>query len=137
MATRVAGWLLRPEDRDRLMAVFPPAYPRSVAHHVTLKAGVRPGFPPRETDGFVVGAADDGAGVQALVVEIGGTTRRRDGSVHHIKPAAGIGPGAAHGLLSAFGGDETGPPSSVRASCVGDREGPFGSADGFTLQPSS
>ena len=85
MATRVAGWLLHPEDRDRLMAVFPPAYPRVVAHHVTLRAGVRPGFPPpRETEGFVVGGADDGAGVQALVVEIGGATRRPDGSTYHI-----------------------------------------------------
>jgi hypothetical protein len=32
----------------------------------------------------VVGVADDGAGVQALVVEIGGTTRRPDGSAYHI-----------------------------------------------------
>ncbi len=84
-AMRVAGWLLLPEHRDRLLAVFPPAYPRVVAHHVTLKAGVRPGFPlPRETEGFVVGVADDGAGVQALVVEIGGTKRRPDGSTYHI-----------------------------------------------------
>ena len=45
MAMRVAGWLLHLEDRDRLLALFPPAYPRVVAHHVTLKAGVRPDFP--------------------------------------------------------------------------------------------
>ena len=32
----------------------------------------------------MVGVADDGAGVQALVVEIGGTTRRPDGSIYHI-----------------------------------------------------
>jgi hypothetical protein len=31
-----------------------------------------------------VGVADDGAGVQALVVEIGGTARRPDGSTYHI-----------------------------------------------------
>ena len=87
MATRVAGWLLHPEDRDKLLAAFPPAYPKVIAHHVTLKAGagVRPDYPlPRDTQGFVVGAADDGAGVQALVVEIGGTTRRPDGSTYHI-----------------------------------------------------
>jgi hypothetical protein len=84
-AMRVAGWLLHPEDRDRLLAAFPPAYPRVVAHHVTLKAGVRPDFPlPGDTEGFVVGVADDGAGVQALVVEIGGTTRRPDGSTYHV-----------------------------------------------------
>src|SRR5829696_5111883 len=85
MSERVAGWLLHPEDRNRLMAVFPPAYPKVVAHHVTLRAGVPPDFPlPTETEGFVVGAADDGAGVQALVVEIGGSTRRPDGSTYHI-----------------------------------------------------
>jgi hypothetical protein len=85
MEKRVAGWLLHPEDRDRLMAIFPPAYPEVVAHHVTLTSRVQPDFPlPSETEGFVVGVADDGAGVQALVVEIGGTTRRPDGSTYHI-----------------------------------------------------
>ena len=85
MAEHVAGWLLHPEDRDRLMAVFPPAYPRVVAHHVTLKAGVRLDFPlPGDTEGSVVGVADDGAGVRALAVEIGGATRRPDGSIYHV-----------------------------------------------------
>ena len=92
MDKRVAGWLLHPEDRDRLLAVFPPAYPRAVAHHVTLKAGAPQDFPlPAETEGFVVGAADDGAGVQALVVEIGGTTRRPDGSTYHVTWSLGPG----------------------------------------------
>ena len=40
--------------------------------------------PPRGAEGSVVGVADDGAGVQALVVEIGGTTRRPDGSAYHV-----------------------------------------------------
>ena len=81
----VAGWLLHPADRDRLLAAFPPAYPRVVAHHATLKAGARPDHPlPSDTEGFVVGVADDGEGVQALVVEIGGSTRRPDGSTYHV-----------------------------------------------------
>ncbi len=85
MAMRVAGWLLHPDDRESLLAIFPPAYPRVVAQNVTLKAGVRPDHPlPSETECFVVGVADDGAGVQALVVEIGGTTRQPDGSAYHI-----------------------------------------------------
>jgi hypothetical protein len=66
MAERVAGWLLHPEDRDCLLAVFPPAYREVVAHHVTLESRVPPDFPlPSETEGFVAGVADDGAGVQA------------------------------------------------------------------------
>jgi hypothetical protein len=92
MAEHVAGWLLHPEDRDRLMAVFPPAYPEMVAHHVTLRSGVPQDFPlPTETESFVVGVADDGLGVQALVVEIGGTTRRPDGSTYHITWSLGPG----------------------------------------------
>ena len=92
MAGHVAGWLLHPEDRTGLMAVFPPAYPAMVAHHVTLRSGVPQDFPlPTETGGFVVGVADDGAGVQALVVEIGGSTRRLDGSTYHLTWSLGPG----------------------------------------------
>jgi hypothetical protein len=79
------GRLLHPDDRERLLAAFPPAYPRVVAQHVALEGAERPDFPlPSEPEGFVVGIADDGAGVQALVVEVGGTTRRPDGSTYHI-----------------------------------------------------
>ena len=92
MAKCVVGWLLHPEDRERLLAVIPPAYPDVVAHHVTLRAGVPGGFPlPSETEGFVVGVADDGKGVQALVVEIGGTTRRPDDSTYHVTWSLGPG----------------------------------------------
>ena len=63
-----------------------------VAHHVTRKADVRPDHPlPSDTVGVVVGAADDGAGVQALVVEIGSTTRRPDGSTYHVTWSLGPG----------------------------------------------
>jgi hypothetical protein len=78
------GWLLDPADREALLARFPPAYPDVVAHHVTQKFGDRTARPPIETAGEVVGVADDGAGVQALVVRIGGTTDRPDGSTYHI-----------------------------------------------------
>jgi hypothetical protein len=43
----------------------------------------------------VVGVADDGAGVQALVVEIGGTTQRPDGAAFHIAWSLGAGRKAA------------------------------------------
>jgi hypothetical protein len=36
------------------------------------------------TEGFAAGAADGGAGVQAFVAEIGGSTRRPDGSDYHV-----------------------------------------------------
>ena len=90
------GRLLHPDDRDRLLAAFPPAYPRVVARQVALEGGEAPDFPlPGEAEGFVVGIADDDAGVQALVVEIGGTTQRPDGATYHIAWSLGAGRKAA------------------------------------------
>jgi hypothetical protein len=86
------GRLLHPDDRESLLAVFPPAYPRVVARHVALEGGAPPDFPlPPETEGFIVGVADNGVDVQALVVEIGGTTRRPDGATYHIPWSLGPG----------------------------------------------
>jgi hypothetical protein len=92
MPNLILGWLLPPEERAPLLTHFPPRYERVVAHHVTLKPGVRQGHPlPKETEGRVVGIADDGTGVQALVVEIGGTTDRPGGSTYHITWSLGRG----------------------------------------------
>lgn len=78
------GWLVEPSQRHKLLARFPPAYAQVVAHHVTLKFGDRAARPPTETQGEIVGEADDGKGVQALVVRIGGSTERPDGGTYHI-----------------------------------------------------
>ena len=79
------GWELPRGERARLLAAFPPAYPRAVAHHVTLAFGVGPNHPlPKEKAGEVVGIADDGEGVQALVISIGGTTDRPGGGTYHV-----------------------------------------------------
>jgi hypothetical protein len=86
MAKRsVTGWKLDPDDRERLLARFEPLFSDVIADHVTLRTGTDHATPlPRETSGEIVGGADDGAGVQALVVRIGGTTDRGDGSTYHI-----------------------------------------------------
>lgn len=78
------GWLLDPRDREALLQRFPPAYPEVVAHHVTLKFGDCEAALPTETGGEIIGVANDGQGVQALVVQIGGVTTRPDGSTFHI-----------------------------------------------------
>lgn len=85
MPGHIVGWTLDKQDRAALLRAFPPAYARVVADHVTLQAGLRsrPAL-PSATEAEVVGIADDGAGVQALVVEIGGTTDRPDGSTYHL-----------------------------------------------------
>ena len=78
------GWAVDDGERPGLLARFPPRYPEVVADHVTLKFGDRAARVPTETTGEIVGEADDGRGVQALVVRIGGTTDRPDGSTFHI-----------------------------------------------------
>lgn len=79
------GWKLTEDDREKLLEEFPPRYPDVIAHHVTLKFGVPNDHPlPEAKKGVVVGLSDDGEGIQALVVEIDGTTDRPDGSTYHV-----------------------------------------------------
>jgi hypothetical protein len=85
------GWALDRAERTQLLERFPPRYPNVVADHVTLKFGDRDARLPTETGGEIVGVADDGRGVQALVVKIGGTTDRPDGSTYHITWSLGPG----------------------------------------------
>ena len=78
------GWELDRAQREALLKRFPPRYAKAIADHVTLKFGDRQAKLPTETLGEIVGEADDGRGVQAMVVRIGGTTDRPDGSTYHI-----------------------------------------------------
>jgi hypothetical protein len=82
---RTVGWLLDPAERERLLDVYPPTYPNVVAHHVTLSSGsdVRAGVPD-QTRGTIVGRIDDGNGVEAMIVDISGTTDRPGGGTYHI-----------------------------------------------------
>jgi hypothetical protein len=81
----VIGWKLDREQRKELLLQFPPKYSEVVADHVTLTARVaRNSELPSETLGEIVGRADDGKGVEAMVVSIAGTTDRPDGSTYHI-----------------------------------------------------
>ena len=77
------GWLLPEADRPRLLERFPPAYDEVVADHVTFTAP-RGVARPDLRSARIVGLADDGKGVQALVVEINGATDRPDGSTYHL-----------------------------------------------------
>ena len=87
---RTIGWLVDEAQRIELLQQFPPAYPIVVAHHVTLASGSADALPPPQI-GDIVGIADDGAGVQALVVRIGGTTDRPGGGTYHITWSLGEG----------------------------------------------
>jgi hypothetical protein len=81
----VIGWRVDPAQRAELLVRFPAKYGQTVADHVTLKSKVAAGaLLPDETEGTIVGLADDGRGVQALVVAIGGTPARPGGGTYHI-----------------------------------------------------
>lgn len=79
------GWKLDRREREDLLKQFPPTWPDVIADHVTYEPG-RSGdtSPVHDTTARIVGQADDGDGVQALVVSIGDTVDRPDGSTYHI-----------------------------------------------------
>lgn len=83
MADEIIGWRIDARDRAALLRRFPPRYAQTVADHVTFgrREGLTlPDIPLAE----VVGLADDGAGVEALVVTLDGSTNRPTGGTYHI-----------------------------------------------------
>ena len=81
----VIGWKLERTGRRELLQQFPPRYRNVVADHVTLRSRVEDDSQlPEEQHGEVIGRADDGRGVEALVVRIDGTTDRPGGGTYHI-----------------------------------------------------
>ena len=88
----VIGWKLDRDQRKELLQQFPPRYANVDADHVTLRTEAADDSAlPDEFFGEIVGRADDGRGVEAMVVAIGGTTDRPDGSVYHITWSLGPG----------------------------------------------
>lgn len=87
---RVIGWKLDRDERDTLLARFPPRYDQVVADHVTL--AIAPGAPlPGAVSASIVGRADDDQGVECLAVAIDGSVDRPDGSTFHITWSLGPG----------------------------------------------
>lgn len=78
------GWKLPESDRTFLLGKVEPKFEEVIAHHVTLKFGVKKDHPvPDEVNAVVVGEASND-GIQALVVEIDGSVNRPDGGIYHI-----------------------------------------------------
>ena len=88
----MTGWKLPKDERARLLERFPPQYDEVVADHVTLRVGATSDTPlPRTAPAQVVGRVDDGDSLEALVVQLDGTTDRPDGSTYHITWSLGPG----------------------------------------------
>ena len=80
----VVGWKLEPSERLGLLGQFEPHWPDVMADHVTLKSEAGDLSLPTCTRGEVIGRADDGEGVEALVINIEGSNARPGGGTYHI-----------------------------------------------------
>lgn len=80
------GYELSENSRNKLRNIFPPQYTEFLGHHITEKFGVSdPDETPKQpTSAKVVGYVNDNTGIEGLLVEINGTTKRPDGSSYHI-----------------------------------------------------
>jgi hypothetical protein len=100
---------LTPDCRAALLKQFPPRYANVVANHITQHFGAESGTPiPEAQDIRAIGIADDGNGLQALIVEVDGQRHRPDGNPFHITwsyeptkiaPDAFNSPGKEHSIL--------------------------------------
>ena len=81
---RYLGWKLDRAHRAALLARFPPRYADTVADHVTHGRKDRAPALPYARGAIVIGRADDGEGVEALVVEVSGSSDRWDGGTYHV-----------------------------------------------------
>ena len=98
------AYVLDEQSRWYLTQVFPPKYSNVIGHHVTVNFGV-----PATTEApspaviQVVGYADSGDGIEALVVSVNGRTERPDGSTYHITwsidPVSGYKPKDSNALV--------------------------------------
>lgn len=80
----VIGWKLDRKVREELLQRFPPRYAESIADHVTLQSNAKSEPLPPPVDARIVGRADDGDSLEAMVVAIEGSVDRPDGSIFHI-----------------------------------------------------
>lgn len=79
------AYLLDPLSRKTLEKRFPPKYPDFIGHHITNEFGVdKDAKLPEAANIKVIGRADDGKGLEALVVSVDGKRERPDGKLYHL-----------------------------------------------------
>lgn len=107
------------KSRQSLAAAFPPKYADFIGHHITLRMvkKTETNLPSMPKSVRVVGYADDGEGLEALVVEINGKLTRPDGKTYHITwsldRSKGRKPAQSNGLVA--GGYEAVTPIDIQA----------------------
>jgi hypothetical protein len=80
----VIGWKLDRGQREQLLQQFPPRYRDAIADHVTLRTEAENHPLPPRVNAKIIGHADDGDSLEAMVVSVDGSPDRPDGSTFHI-----------------------------------------------------
>lgn len=103
-----SGWKITPLTREKLLRIFPPLHPKTVAHHITFQFGPD-AIEPVPAQLAVCGHAFSSE-VEALVVAVDGSVRRPDGGTFHVtwSLAPGVRPVQSNDLL-ACGWEEISP----------------------------
>lgn len=103
------------KSRNHLLSIFTPKYPKTIAHHITYAFGVPKDteLPMQPSSIEVVGYADDGESIEALVVAIDGSVKRNDGKIYHITwsldPEQGRKPVHSNDLIANHGYEKVSP----------------------------
>jgi len=79
------AYTLSPNSRAELLRQFHPKYHEVICQHVTIKFPAKSTdiLPPTPHEAHVIGYAHED-GLEALVVEVNGTSKRADGKMLHI-----------------------------------------------------
>jgi len=87
LGKKYLAFVLDKKSHDKLVSSFPPSFDTVFCHHITIKFN---GLDLEDVEKFVditrasvVGYIADEA-LEALVVNLGSTTKRDDGSIYHI-----------------------------------------------------
>lgn len=114
MTEAIAGWRIDRGERDRLLQRFPPRYANVIADHVTYGHVPEAELPAHER-AELIGRADDGAGVEAMVVELGGNSERPTGGTYHVTWSLGPGREAveSNAVIAAHGWQPLAETTSV------------------------
>jgi hypothetical protein len=97
---------LDPASRALLAVEFPPQFSKFIGHHVTYMFGIKSSVPlPTINSVSVIGYACNEEGLEALVCEVNGSTKRTDGKIFHItwslEPDEGFKPVQSNKLIEA------------------------------------
>ena len=116
----ILAYVISDTDRSRLAHQFPPKFSEFIGHHITYQLGWPVDQLAPEFSSFdIVGYACDDTGIEALVVEVDGSTARPDGKTYHITwsldRSAGFSPRMSNDLV-AKGWQAIANPINIHAS---------------------